>query len=34
MTVTIFMVSLCGAMVVGMPVAFALLVCAVADAGT
>ena len=29
MTVTIFMVSLCGAMFVGMPVAFALLVCAV-----
>ena len=29
MTVTIFMVSLCGAMMVGMPVAFALLVCAV-----
>lgn len=30
MTVTIFMVSLCGAMMFGMPVAFALLVCAVA----
>ena len=30
MTVTIFMVSLCGAMLIGMPVAFALLVCAVA----
>jgi len=29
MTVTIFMVSLCAAMAVGMPVAFALLVCAV-----
>jgi tripartite ATP-independent transporter DctM subunit len=29
MTVTIFMVSLCGAMFIGMPVAFALLVCAV-----
>jgi tripartite ATP-independent transporter DctM subunit len=29
MTVTIFMVSLCCAMFVGMPVAFALLVCAV-----
>ena len=29
MTVTIFMVSLCAAMFVGMPVAFALLVCAV-----
>ena len=30
MTVTIFMLSLCGAMAIGMPVAFALLVCAVA----
>lgn len=29
MTVVIFMASLCGAMVIGMPVAFALLVCAV-----
>jgi TRAP-type transport system large permease protein len=33
MTVTIFMVSLCGAMLFGMPVAFALLVCAVALMG-
>ena len=30
MTVTIFLASLCGAMFLGMPVAFALLVCAVA----
>jgi len=30
MTVTIFLVSLCGAMFIGMPVAFALLVCGVA----
>ena len=29
MTVTIFLVSLCGAMFIGMPVAFALLVCGV-----
>jgi tripartite ATP-independent transporter DctM subunit len=29
-TVTIFLVSLCGAMFIGMPVAFALLVCGVA----
>ena len=29
MTITIFMVSLCGAMFIGMPVAFALLVCGV-----
>lgn len=29
MTVVIFMASLCGAMMIGMPVAFALLVCAV-----
>lgn len=33
MTVTIFMASLCGAMVFGMPVAFALLVCSVALMG-
>lgn len=30
MTVTVFLVSLCGAMFIGMPVAFALLVCGVA----
>ena len=30
MTVTIFLASLCGAMFIGMPVAFALLVCGVA----
>lgn len=30
MTVTIFLLSLCGAMFIGMPVAFALLVCGVA----
>ena len=29
MTVTIFLASLCGAMFIGMPVAFALLVCGV-----
>lgn len=29
MTVTIFLVSLCGAMALGMPIAFALIVCAV-----
>ena len=29
MTVTVFLVSLCGAMFIGMPVAFALLVCGV-----
>ena len=29
MTVTVFLVSLCGAMFLGMPVAFALLVCGV-----
>jgi tripartite ATP-independent transporter DctM subunit len=29
MTVTVFLVSLCGAMCIGMPVAFALLVCGV-----
>ena len=33
MTVTIFLVSLCGAMFIGMPVAFALLVCGVALMG-
>ncbi|WP_089176920.1 TRAP transporter large permease subunit [Bosea sp. AS-1] len=30
MTVTVFLVSLCGAMALGMPIAFALIVCAVA----
>ena len=29
MTVAIFLLSLCGAMCIGMPVAFALLVCGV-----
>jgi tripartite ATP-independent transporter DctM subunit len=29
MTITIFLVSLCGAMAIGMPIAFALIVCAV-----
>ena len=29
MTVTVFLVSLCGAMALGMPIAFALIVCAV-----
>jgi tripartite ATP-independent transporter DctM subunit len=29
MTVTIFLVSLCGAMAIGMPIAFSLIVCAV-----
>ena len=33
MTVTIFLVSLCGAMFIGMPVAFALLVCGVSLMG-
>ncbi|MGO4737949.1 TRAP transporter large permease [Bosea sp. 2KB_26] len=30
MTITIFLLSLCGAMALGMPIAFALIVCAVA----
>lgn len=30
MTITIFLVSLCGAMAIGMPIAFSLIVCAVA----
>ncbi|MCP4735347.1 MAG: TRAP transporter large permease subunit, partial [Bosea sp.] len=30
MTVAVFLVSLCGAMALGMPIAFSLIVCAVA----